>query len=117
MYIMFRINPDCDHRHHNIFIPLAHLYQYNYNQDCPAPRAEHVDNYSNNIFSTHLVNDLHPYLYNQDCTAPRAQHVDNNNIFHPFKFKIRIALRRVPSMLRQDSRVQLRRHSLVASSR
>ena len=30
---------------------------------------------------------------------------------------IRVALRRVPSMLRQDSRVKLRRHSLVASPR
>jgi len=29
----------------------------------------------------------------------------------------RVALRRVPSMLRQDSRVKLRRHSLVASPR
>lgn len=29
----------------------------------------------------------------------------------------KIALRRVPSMLRQDSRVQLRRHSLVVSPR
>jgi len=29
----------------------------------------------------------------------------------------KVALRRVPSMLRQDSRVKLRRHSLVASPR
>ena len=34
---------DCDHHHHNILHPLVHLYPYLHNQDCPAPRAEHVE--------------------------------------------------------------------------